>query len=282
VNEQELAAEDSAFDLARFRAVLSAEWRDFGRHLEAKPLSLEQQRRGQFLIWAAVFLPEAFDEDRLAEMATIAHHCWRRDDRTWRWHRRAALEAALYAATGDYFWAERLLGNWGSGSMLQGFYAQECTVLIAHRLPLFPAWLQLAENLVGHSSTEPELFLSQVAVADGSVSVKRERFAELLARFPDRVGSFLKPLLEDGMVPNPLLWYVLDAQRYVALKMLTAQAPAPAQLSLAGLAPPSLGDTQPPLFSDERTGTIADVLAERVFSHPPSQQYITLPKSDGA
>src|SRR4051812_49411556 len=115
-----------------------------------------------------------------------------------------------------------------------------------------------------------------------AVMVKWERFAELLARYPDRVGLFLKPLLEDGMVPNPLLWYVLDAQRYVALKLLNVQDAAPVQLPLAGLAPPSRVDPQTPLFSDERTRSMADVLAERVFSHPRSQQYITLPKCDGA
>ena len=34
------------------------------------------------------------DEDWLAEMATIADYCWRRDGRSVRWHQRAALEEA--------------------------------------------------------------------------------------------------------------------------------------------------------------------------------------------
>lgn len=252
-----------AVNLPRLESILTQEMDVFR---ELAPHSTTRHKRlayaGLFVEWAAVFVPEAFSGQSLADIDALIHDTRRL--KTFdheQWDLLAPFDAAKYALSNKADHLDMILANLAHGKSFRRRNVQNALACVAMFIPCdLPA---LTASIVvnaerGHGAHTCAALL---AVARGTRDTKLTTLSAVVERLGPRIEESVQALARGSSVVNPFYGFMQE----VVLAALHRLCLLP---TVVGSKPPPDDPSYWTAFNERQGVDAADMLWRRLMSHP--------------
>lgn len=266
-------------DVERLRLLVKQEYAAFIENFDRTPITQSQDIRGFFVAWAAVFVPEAFDQKLIEDLVEQVQAVWNRPKFwTTSWYRSCTLEVAAYSLTHEYWYLDVCLANIDHHNSVLRVPEIRALSLVAHRIHFTDENLltRTRRNLeVGHDVAG---CLALILAAKGDREEKQKVLEEWLSDRPTSGSvdwSLVQTLCQEGYIANPFLEWWLQILGHVAFRALEQRPISFRQQSLFDDCQKDK-EKQPLLFEIAPERRLLDKACERMWSHPLAAAYLRL------
>jgi hypothetical protein len=205
-------------DRSRIGSVCEEEWASFLDDNHLIPVPEQQDLRGFFLNWVAVFLPDAFPTSLQPRLSAWMEQQFDQLDSCY--VKPPLIGSTLFALTDDRHWLRIQLNNFADGgSQVRNFF-HKSLALVAPRITFDSELLRRLDLGMKAVYFYMDVALTLYTVAQGDteeklVNLRRWQKGFLNGREKAAVDGFIEGL----PVRNPLLFWLTENLAYVALRI---------------------------------------------------------------
>lgn len=227
----EVSPQFLSIDTGRLSAICEEEWEFFLHDMPLTPVPQMQDRRGFFLNWVAVFVPEAFPTSLQSTMSAWMESQLDTNDFAWGYAKPPLIGSTLFALTGSREWLRLQMENFADGESQVRSFIHKSLALVAPRISFDAELLQRLELGLKKAYFYMDVPLTLYAVAQGSaeekmLNLKRWQEGSMNTNEQEVVDAFIG----GHPVKNPLQPWIMEKMTYIALR--TSCLPSTSALSV--------------------------------------------------